>query len=121
VNKAPTALSATPAIVGLDQTFANLSLTSLHLYLFTLTATLSSPVTGKGVAGQPVTFTSGSTIDCTATTNASGVASCNALANAIPIALANGYSVSYPGTSNYIGSRSTAGLFTIHTLIAPIF
>ncbi|MHB8329951.1 MAG: Ig-like domain repeat protein [Acidimicrobiales bacterium] len=104
VTKAPTALAATPALLGLQPPTTA---------LFNLSATLSSEVTKAGLAGQSVVFSAGSSVLCRAVTNASGTATCDALANPadLPQVLqADGYQVTYPGSPDYLGSSTSAPL-----------
>ncbi len=72
----------------------------------TITATLTSAADGP-LAGRTLVFKSGSTTMCTATTNASGVAVCNAGSFSLQITI-NGYQVSFAGDANY-GSSSFSG------------
>ena len=104
VDPAPTTLSATPALA---------SLSPFGLNLFNLSATLSSEVTKAGLAGQPVVFSAGSSVLCRAVTNASGTATCDALADPadVPALLgADGYQVAYPGSTDYLPSGTSARL-----------
>jgi len=95
----PTTLTATPAVVGLS---------GLSLYLFNLNATLSGA--SGPVAGQQITFMSGATELCTATTNADGTASCSATASLLSIVLSLGYTASYAGNTDYQSASASAGL-----------
>jgi hypothetical protein len=102
VNKVPTALSATPALLS----------TSGELYLFSLQATLST--VGEPVVSQPVSFIAGTTSLCAnVRTDGEGVATCHILTNVVGVVhilLADGYSVSFGGTSTYAPSNAAAGL-----------
>jgi hypothetical protein len=98
-SAAPTTLTATPAVVGLS---------GLSLYLFNLSATLSDA--SGPVAGQQITFMSGATELCTATTNADGTASCDATASLLSIVLSLGYTASYAGSADYQSASASAGL-----------
>ncbi|MGW7575736.1 IPT/TIG domain-containing protein [Streptomyces sp. NPDC054765] len=87
-----TQLTATPAIV---QIFPP------HPYAGILTATLTDLDTGRPIAGQPITFTTGGTILCTSVTDAQGEAVCPAIL-ALPLIILNrGYTATYAGSSNY--------------------
>jgi hypothetical protein len=100
----PTSLTATPAILQESPLVAE---------LFGLNATLTNAITNSPVAGEPVVFTAGNTTLCAATTNASGVATCNvltSLADVIAVFGADGYSVSFAGDASYLESNGAAGL-----------
>lgn len=83
----------------------------------TFSATLWVPVyaggggwSSEGYAGQSVTFSVDGRTMCTATTNASGVATCKA-----PIGLASwtsqsSYTATYAGDANYLGASATGKL-----------
>jgi hypothetical protein len=104
VVKAPTALTATPAIIQLSP---------LHIYLFTLNATLTSQVTGAVLANQSVVFKAGTTTLCTTKTNSSGVATCKGSSGVngiIKVIEADGYNVSFAGTADYLLSSAKAPL-----------
>lgn len=64
-----------------------------------MSATLTNSVTGAPIAGQTLVFTVGGTQECTAVTNASGVASCSG--NYLEIVINSGYIVSYAATTDY--------------------
>jgi hypothetical protein len=69
-------------------------------------ATLTSGVTGRPIAGQPVAFRlrSGSGVQCTATTNASGVATCTSSPKALAavLLLAGQTTATYSGSVDYL-------------------
>jgi hypothetical protein len=100
----PTTMTVAPAAASLSDGI--LSLTGL-------TATLTGP--DGPLAGQPVTFTAGSTDLCTATTNADGMASCGATipcdaTSAWDVLQWLGYTVTYAGGMGYQGSTATGSL-----------
>lgn len=99
VRKVPTTLTATPALI---------KIAGLRVYLFDLTATLSSP--SGPVSGATISFTAGSTRLCTAVTDSAGTASCNALTSALPIVLSLGYQAKFAGDATYLPSSASAGL-----------
>ena len=104
VRKAPTAVSATPALM---------SISPFGLDMFTLSATLRSEVTGASLAGQPVVFSAGSTVLCRAVTNASGKATCDVFADpadVLAMLQANGYTASFAGSIDYLPSATSAPL-----------
>jgi hypothetical protein len=103
-SQPPTSLAATPAV---------LQESSLTPELVDLTATLTNALTSTPIPGEPIAFTAGTTTLCTATTNANGVASCNALGNVSDVAAvvgSDGYTVSFAGDANYLPSSGSAGL-----------
>lgn len=87
VAQAPTSIVATSAIrllpVGVGQ----------------LRATVTSR--SEPLAGVPVEFRVGGTTMCRSTTDAAGVATCNASAHVVAILLAGGYTASYAGDQNH--------------------
>jgi hypothetical protein len=97
----PTTLTATPAIAQLS---------GLKIYLFGLNGTLTA--NGAPVSGQTITFTVGGTTICSAVTNSAGTASCNGIASALSIILANGYKATFAGNPPYLPSSTTAPLIT---------
>ncbi|GES34583.1 IPT/TIG domain-containing protein [Streptomyces angustmyceticus] len=99
-----TQLTATPAIV---QVFPP------HPYAGILTATLTDLDTGQPLAGQPITFTTGSTTLCTSTTNAQGVATCPAIL-ALPLIILNGgYTATYAGSANNQPATAHGAVITL--------
>jgi len=111
----PTTITATPAL---------LSLSPLHLGLFTLTATVTgnhgAPVAGLTVYffTQMTTGEGGNTTTetnplCQTTTNASGVATCSALSDAQMIIQDNGYVAYTPGSSTQFAIEAIAPLLSI--------
>jgi hypothetical protein len=99
--RSPTTLTATPAVIKIS---------GLKLYLFNLSATLTDAA--GPVAGQAITFTAGSTALCTAVTNASGTASCNATVSLLSIVLSLGYTATFAGNSSFGPSTATASLIS---------
>ncbi len=101
---APTALSASPQLVLLG------SPAGIGLRKFS--ATLTSE--GQPVEGQTVSFTVGSLHLCTATTSQTGVAECEAgIAPEIVVILANHYTATYAGTTDYQPATATAAAIEI--------
>jgi len=102
VNPAPTAMSATPALLSESGT----------LYLFTLHATLTSG--GHPLADQPVNFLGGTTSLCAnVVTNGSGLATCDAstdLVGVVDVLLADGYTATFAGTTDYASSQTKGPL-----------
>jgi len=96
VSKLATTLYARPALVKL--------LPPLALPLGHLQATLNSA--NGPVVGVPITFTIGANTICTVSTDAYGVANCNAFAQLIPLTLL-GYKANFAGNGNYLPSSAT--------------
>lgn len=100
VAKRATTVSADPAVV---------SLLPLALPLGTLRATVTN--TGAGpLAGVPVEFKVGAKVACTATTNASGVATCVAASQLVAIVLNGGYTATYAGDDNHLSSTARGAI-----------
>jgi len=100
VAKLATTISAQAALVRL--------LPPLALPLGQLKATLFSPL--GPVAGVPIVFTVGTATVCTTTTDAYGVATCNAASQLISLTLFNGYKATFGGNGDYLGSSASAGI-----------
>jgi hypothetical protein len=100
VAKRDTSLAAQPALIRLNPL--------LGLPLGQLKATLSSSL--GPIAGAPVVFKIGNKTVCTSTTDASGVATCNAASQILLLTLNLGYKVSYAGDANFNGSNAKAGI-----------
>jgi hypothetical protein len=83
VSKAPTALTATPAIPS------------------GISATLTDSDTGEPLSGQTLVFTAGGSQLCTATTNTNGTASCKTLGALLGALLHLGYTATYSGSADY--------------------
>jgi hypothetical protein len=111
IAKATTSLVATPAIVKLlplSVSLATLQHLAQALPLGMLQAQLTAG--GQGVAGQPVVFTIGTAVACTATTDSNGIAQCNAASKLVQLLLAGSYKVSFAGSGNYVASSATGTL-----------
>ena len=91
VAKAATRLVATPVFRG------------------GVSARLTRSDTGAPLGSQPIVFTALGVYSCTATTNPQGVATCPNLG--LDALLGNGYQASFRGTSVYLPSSASAGLF----------
>jgi hypothetical protein len=73
-----------------------------------MTATLTS-AQGVPIAGQTLSFTTGSTALCTATTAANGTATCTATGlSGLTLDIAGSYTVTFAGNASYLGSSATA-------------
>jgi hypothetical protein len=73
----------------------------------TLSATLISQVTGKGIAGVVLTIADGPLVTCTATTNANGVATCTvSVLGVLALVLSPSYSATYSGGTDYLASNA---------------
>jgi hypothetical protein len=100
----PTNMSATPAL---------LSLSPLHLGLFTLTATVTGNH-GVPVSGLTVDFSEGTDQLCVTTTNSAGVATCSALLNGVlPIILGQGYVASTAGSATQLPAATVEGIYSL--------
>jgi YVTN family beta-propeller protein len=77
-----------------------------------LTATLTDLDTGQPIPGQTIAFTTGSFALGTATTNAQGVAVCNALLALTLIILNGGYTVSYAGNPGHQPTTAHGGIIS---------
>jgi PKD repeat protein len=101
VTKAPT------TVVANDTTWTQALLTGRKV---TMTATLTSNVTGGAIAGQSVSFAaSPSGATCTATTNSAGVASCTAQIPALA-ASPTTYTATFAGSTDYLASNGNAAV-----------
>jgi hypothetical protein len=94
-TRAPTVLTARPAL---------LSLGALNLY-GPPSATLTSP--NGPLAGKVIQFSAGGAPLCTATTNATGVATCSG-AQFLQTLLAGGYTAAFAGDAQYVASTGSA-------------
>lgn len=101
-----------PAATTITAAVAVAQLSPLKTALFKLTAQLKLTATNAPLGGQTVRFTAGSSTLCVVTTNASGVASCNATAvdRTLAIAQATGYKATFAATGPYAGSSATGAL-----------
>jgi len=78
----------------------------LSVGLDRVSATLTSA--GGPVAHETITFTVGKTTLCTATTNASGVATCTLTSKQeVAVLLANSYTATFTANGNYLGSTAS--------------
>lgn len=101
IAKRPTHLEADAVLLRLSPL--------LGVNVGVLRATLTT--SAGPLAGQTVVFSNGATTVCTATTDASGLASCNApLAQWLALTLAGGFTAGYPGTANYAASSAHGGV-----------
>ncbi|MFL6108189.1 MAG: beta strand repeat-containing protein [Marmoricola sp.] len=100
VAKLPTTITAQAALIRL--------LPPLALPLGQLKATLNSPL--GPVPGVPIVFTVGTATVCTTTTDAYGVATCNAASQLVSLTLFNGYKATFAGTGDYLGTTASAGI-----------
>jgi hypothetical protein len=104
--------STSPAITQVVQRVTTRTVASSFLLKsLTVSATLTRTDTGAALAGQTITFTTGSTKICTATTNSSGTASCSGAAATLAIMLNGGYTATYAGTTVYAPSSGHGGVF----------
>ncbi|NYE72059.1 hypothetical protein [Microlunatus parietis] len=91
----PTAIDARPVLLRLLPAFR---------------ATLTDRAEGEPLAGRKINFLVGSTVRCSAVTNAAGVASCGTLTDALAAVLALGYTARYPGNAIWASSSDKGGI-----------
>jgi hypothetical protein len=104
VTRAPVVLVANPSILTL--------LPGLRLHL-TLSATLRTTA-GAPLAGRVITFSVGGQTVCTATTNASGYASCGGLIPGTLLSILGlGYTASFGGDGSYLPGSARGNLITV--------
>jgi hypothetical protein len=104
-----TAANSAPASQTVSKAATKMTATPSHT---AVSAKLLRTDDGRPVAGQRVTFKAGTTLVCTATTNAAGVAKCPTPTGAKANAIRNnhGYTATYAATANYLGATARAGL-----------
>lgn len=73
-------------------------------------ATLTDTAAGKPIPGRTVAFRVGSTVRCTAVTNANGVATCGTLGDGLAATLALGYTAGYAGGAIWAPVSARGGL-----------
>jgi hypothetical protein len=95
-------------VTSLEADAALVRLIPLGLPLGQLRVTLTSG--GNPVAGAPIVFKIGPNTACVSNTNAQGIATCNALPKLVQLTLALGYTASYAGDANHVGSTARAGI-----------
>lgn len=100
VGKRATTMDADAALLRLNPL--------LGINIGFLRATLTT--SAGPLAGQPVVFTIGGSVHCTAITDGAGVASCDALSKLIQLTLSGGFKATYAGNANYQGSTDNGGL-----------
>ncbi|HET9423407.1 MAG TPA: Ig-like domain-containing protein, partial [Nocardioides sp.] len=95
VGQLATSLKTEPAVV---------KLIPLGLPLGLLKVTLTGG--GQPVVGAPIDFRIGPNLICTSTTDAQGVATCNARPQLLQLTLALGYKASYAGDANHLPAQN---------------
>ncbi|MCW2755331.1 MAG: hypothetical protein JWQ32_2742, partial [Marmoricola sp.] len=100
VARRATTVSADAALIKL--------LPGLGIPLGQLRATVTSA--SGPVAGVPVVFTIGTATVCTTTTDGYGVATCNAFSQLLSLTLFNGYTATFAGNADYVGSAQQGTL-----------
>jgi hypothetical protein len=117
VGAAPTTITTTPAVLSVRAILVLGVLVPTLAYDARLLAPLSATLVsnGAGVPGQTVTFTAGTTVLCTATTNAAGTAFCNQiqLPGLLSILLNGGYRATSTATPSYQSSTAPGPLTTV--------
>jgi hypothetical protein len=104
----PVALTVARRATTLAADAALIKLVPLGLPLGQLRVTLTSSL--GPVAGVPITFGVGAKTVCVSTTNASGVATCNAASQLLGLALNGGYNAAFLGNANYLPSAAHGGV-----------
>ena len=87
---------------------ALVSVSPLGLPLGQLKVTLTAG--GDPLAGAPVEFKVGTKVVCQATTNARGVAACNASSQVLGLVLNGGYTASYAGDADHLPTSVRGGI-----------
>jgi MBG domain (YGX type) len=96
ITPAPTTLVAAPVVARLLPP---------RIYFPRLSARLTYGAAGSPTANQTVRFTVGSTVVCTGTTDAAGVASCaGSVSGTLSVVLRLGYDAVFAGSQNYLPS-----------------
>ncbi len=78
--------------------------------LFTLRAALTQTAGGAPIVGRTVVMSTSTGVACQAVTDAGGVATCSGLGAAAQILLDGGYTASFAGDSQYLGSSASPTL-----------
>ena len=90
---------------------ATIQVLLLRIYFPNLSATLTAGSSATPLVGQPVTFTVGTSVVCTAKTDTKGTATCSGSLSSILGTILNlGYNASYAGNSSYLPSASHGAL-----------
>ena len=97
--------SYTTGVLTVTAAATKLTVTPQLQSKLTPTAKLSRPDNGAPVAGMPITFLSGSTTICSATTDVTGTAKCSPLVISLP-----NLKATFSGTGNYLPSSGSASL-----------
>jgi hypothetical protein len=102
INRGPTTLSVSPVILQ----------TSLLRVTFGIVeAKLTGGDPAVPLSGQTIVFTAGTTVVCTATTNADGVARCTmTVLNTVTVIAHGGVTANYAGSALWLPSSGQAGL-----------
>ncbi|HEY1119430.1 MAG TPA: hypothetical protein VGE43_17075, partial [Acidimicrobiales bacterium] len=95
VAKRATITAAAPAVV---------SLSPLGLPLGQLRAVVTAG--DQPLAGAPVQFQIGTKVVCTSTTDAAGLATCNAVPQLLALILNGGYTATFGGDANHLSSTA---------------
>lgn len=107
-TSAPLGVTVARRATTLTADAALIRLLPLGLPLGQLRVTVTSSL--GPVAGVPVVFGIGANAVCTSTTNAAGVATCNAASQLLALALNNGYNAAFLGNANYLPSSAHGGV-----------
>ena len=106
IQKAPTRIVATRAQLRIGTIL--IGRYRLPILVVRLSAVLDRPDTGAKLAGQQVVFAYGTAVQCTATTDATGIASCDAPLSTFPtLERLRGYTVTFAATPDYAPGTTT--------------
>jgi hypothetical protein len=101
---APTTVNVGQLATSLKTEAALVKVIPLGLPLGLLKVTLTGG--GQPVVGAPIEFRIGPNLICTSTTDAQGVATCNARPQLLALTLALGYKASYAGDANHLPTQN---------------
>ena len=103
-RQVPTSLAASPAVAQIAP--------GLGINIGNLKGTLTE-AGGAPIAGATIVFSAGGSTLCSATTNATGVATCSGLAQSLGAILHLGYIASFGGDATYAPSSGHGSIVTI--------
>ncbi|HEY1653453.1 MAG TPA: Ig-like domain-containing protein [Acidimicrobiales bacterium] len=113
VGREATNLTVTSAQIEEQLLLNKLPITQQLTLQIPLQATLTD-ASGNPLANQPLTFSAGSVVLCSTTTNVQGMATCTPnLVGLLAIVLTDGYSVSYAGNTGYQSSSASGKLLLL--------
>lgn len=104
-NSAPVTVNVGKLATSLKTEAALVKIIPLGLPLGLLKVTLTG-AGGQPVVGAPIEFRIGPNLICTSTTDAAGVATCNARPQLLALTLALGYKANYAGDANHLPTQN---------------